>query len=1140
MDSMILLGQKNTLAEYMILSGADNRPPMFDKDLYDSWKSRIELYMQNRENGRMILESVENGPLIWPTIRENGVTRTKKYAELSAIEKIQADRVLKETNIILQDLPSDIYSLINHHRVAKDLWEKVQLLMQVHQDPYPQPQYVPQIKYTISIVNQQTHMAEFPQIDSGLAVPMFKQGDDPIDAINKTMSFLSTIISSRFPTTNNKLRNSSNLRQQVTIHDGKVTVQPVHMRQNSFAAAAASGTKANISRIGGNYSGQQRVVKCFNCQGEGHMVRQCPKPKKKRDATWFRDKVLLVEAQGNSKVLYEEELEFLADPSIAEGLVTQSIITHNATYQADDLDVYDSNCNEISTAKAVLMANLSSYGSYVLYEAPQELPKVSLVNTSLKKLKYYLGQFDNVVKKRITPDALTEGEWGFEHTKVVFIKEIIPFVKTLKDIFNVFDKDLLNEEQTESLVNPVNKKSFEISDLNAQLPEKVFVITALKNNLRKLKGKLTYTIFKHTMEQDAILREIVKQARSLNPLDSASYSACNINVHAKSASKNHKKRKEWKPTKKVCNSVGYKWKPTRRTFTLVGNAFPLTRLTATSKVPLRVSIPLEVIAPNQIVTRLYTRRPKVPKSVKHSKPKVAKSMTANRMELDLEVAFRKHTCFVRNLEGVDLLLGSRGTNLYSLSIRDMMASSPICHLSKATKTKSWLWHRHLSRLNFGAINHLVRHGLVRCLPKLKFEKGHLCSACAMGKSKKQSHKPKSKDTNQEKLYLLDMNLCRPMHVEQVGISCETSVARTPQQNSIVEKRNRTLVEAARSIKPDLSQLYIFCALCYPNNDSENLDKLQAKADIVEPKTYKDALTQSCWIEAMQEELNEFERLEVWKLVPRPDKVMFTTLKWIYKEERIDFEESFAPVARLEAVRIFLAFAARINMIVYQMDVKTTFLNDILREEVYVSQLNGFLDPNNPNHVYRLKKAIYGLKQAPRARQRYPPGLQIHRVPEASFLNQSKYALESRKKCIMESCDPMDTLMVEKSKLDEVTHGKAVDPTHYRGMVGTLMYLTSSRLDLVYAVCMCARYQALPTEKHLHAIKRRFRYLKITVNRGLWYSKDYVIALTAFVDADHTSFRDKRHSTSRSMQLLGDRLVSWSSKRQKSAARKLNI
>nr|GEX90512.1 hypothetical protein [Tanacetum cinerariifolium] len=187
----------------------------------------MELYMQNRDHGRMILESVEHGPLIWYTIEENDVTRTKKYEELSATEKIQANCNLKATNIILQGLPSDIYLLVNHHRVAKDLWERVQLLMQVYQDACPQPQSIPQTEYIVSIVNQQTHLTEFPQIDSGLTALVFKQEDDLIDAINKMMSFLSTVVISRFPTTNNQLRNSSNPRQQATIHDRRVTVQPV-------------------------------------------------------------------------------------------------------------------------------------------------------------------------------------------------------------------------------------------------------------------------------------------------------------------------------------------------------------------------------------------------------------------------------------------------------------------------------------------------------------------------------------------------------------------------------------------------------------------------------------------------------------------------------------------------------------------------------------------------------------------------------------------------------------------------------------------------------------------------------------------------------------------------------------------------
>ncbi|GJS69218.1 retrovirus-related pol polyprotein from transposon TNT 1-94 [Tanacetum coccineum] len=334
---------------------------------------------------------------------------------------------------------------------------------------------------------------------------------------------------------------------------------------------------------------------------------------------------------------------------------------------------------------------------------------------------------------------------------------------------------------------------------------------------------------------------------------------------------------------------------------------------------------------------------------------------------------------------------------------------------------------------------------------------------------------------------------------------------------------------------------------------------------VEPKTYKDALTQSCWIEAMQEELNEFECLKVWELIPRPDKVMAITLKWIYKvkhdelggilknkvrlvacgyrqEEGIYFEESFALVARFDAIRIFLAFAAHMNMIVYQMDVKTTFLNAILREEVYVSQPYGFVDQDNPNHVYKLKKVLYKLKQAPRSWYDLLFKFLLSQEFSKGTVDPILFIRRQGKDILLVHiyvddiifADPVDTPMVEKSKQDEDPQGKAIDPTHYHGMVGTLMYLTASRPDLTFVVCMCAWYQVKPTEKHLHAVKRIFKYLRGTVNRGLWYPKDSFIALTAYADADHSGCQDTRRSTSGSMKLLGDRLVSWSSKRQKSA------
>ncbi|GKC37325.1 retrovirus-related pol polyprotein from transposon TNT 1-94 [Tanacetum coccineum] len=521
-------------------------------------------------------------------------------------------------------------------------------------------------------------------------------------------------------------------------------------------------------------------------------------------------------------------------------------------------------------------------------------------------------------------------------------------------------------------------------------------------------------------------------------------------------------------------------------------------------------------------------------------------------DLDLEVAFRKHTCFIRDLDGVDLIKGSRGMNLYTISVEDMMRSSPICLLSKASKNKSWLWHRRLNHLNFGTLNDLARKDLVRGLPRLKFEKDHLCSACQLGKSRKATHKPKTINTIMEVLHTLHMDLCGPLRVQKaVATACYT------QNRSLIHTlHDKTPYELVHDKKPDLSFLRVFGALCYPTNDSEDLAQapvnptgpsvsipidqeepsgshspsssdhqssnvhhsvaaehyveinLFAPADLApfvnifapdpsseassgeisiaepnhftQPHEHLHKWTDSHPIDniignpSRPDEIHEFDRLDVWELAPPPDYAKIIALKWIYmvkldeygdvlknkarlvakgyrQEEGLDFEESFAPVARLEAIRIFLANAASKNMTVYQMDVNTAFLNGELKEEVYVSQSKSFIDPDRPHHVYRLKKALYELKQAPRA----------------WYDTLSKFLL----------ADPVETPIVERTKLDEDLSGIPVDQTRYRGIVGCLMYLIASRPDLVFAVCMCARYQSKPTKKHLEAVKRIMQVVK---------------------------------------------------------------
>ncbi|GJR82084.1 retrovirus-related pol polyprotein from transposon TNT 1-94 [Tanacetum coccineum] len=959
---------------------------------------------------------------------------------------------------------------------------------------------------------------------------------------------------------------------------------------------------------------------------------------------------LMLAKESRSKILLKQK-----DPMMLEKKVNTTPVDYAVLNQlSQDFETRFVPQTELSAEQAFWSQNfvnspdptLSSRPTKV--EVPKELPKVSMVNTSLKKLKHHLVGFDMVVKERTMAIAITKGSWAFEHTKACFRDEIIPFVKALKDLFNTFDQYLIdelsevqnvfhqmeqaveqhrleskmfevkmnkvlnkNERLLEQVINKdivniimnssvdnasvnvhecekcltletelFNKKDFvgkEIYDkpfksfttlekycisleVDTQLNQEIFKgtilfqIKKLKERIKSLSGKLNedkikkdleeietinikldhrvskliaenehlkqtfdnavmkHTIdpemlktdvepitpkllnnktahsayIKHTQEEATVLRDLVEHVKSKYPLDHSLESACSasgsqpssntkkdkiqqtpsstqknkVEAHPRTVNSSLKNKNcvvELNGTATVqhsklntnselicvkCNvftKSGYAWRPTGRTFTIVGNVFPLTRITTTTEVPPKKPTALETDTPKPVVTLVYSRKPR--KSKTHdpvSKPKIIKSLSANNKEPSKS-------------------LGSIIFDVPSSSFNE-------CRSSKLLS---------------------ARHGLVRGLPKLKFEKDHLYSTCAMGKSKKKPYKPKSKDTNQEKLYLLHMDLCGPMRItsvngkkskdeapdfiikflkmiqvqlkvpvrriridnetkfvnqtlreyyKKVGISYETSVARSPQQNGVVERRNRMLIKAARTMtrtlrddscnnqfktraKPssfntgipplrtdwdllfqppfdglltpppsvdhpapevialivevvapdaavstgspssktidqdapspsnsqtipetqspiisndveednhDLNVAHMnndpFFGIPIPENDSEassssdiiptimhtatpNLEhvtkwtkdhpleniigelerpvstRLQlyeqalfcyydAFLTSVEPKNYKDALTQACWIEAMQEELHEFEHLEVWELIPR--------------------------------------------------------------------------------------------------------------------------------------------------------------------------------------------------------------------------------------------------------------------------------
>ncbi|GJU37408.1 putative ribonuclease H-like domain-containing protein [Tanacetum coccineum] len=335
-------------------------------------------------------------------------------------------------------------------------------------------------------------------------------------------------------------------------------------------------------------------------------------------------------------------------------------------------------------------------------------------------------------------------------------------------------------------------------------------------------------------------------------------------------------------------------------------------------------------------------------------------------------------------------------------------------------------------------------------------------------------------------------------------------------------------------------------------------------DQEEPKKVIHALKDPRWIEAMQEELLQFKLQEVERGIVIRNKARLVAQGYI-QEEGIECDEVFAPVTRIEAIRLFLAYASFKDFVVYQMDVKSAFFYVKIEEEVYVCQPPGFEDPDFPDRVYKVEKALYGLHQAPRAwyetlstylldngfqrgkidktlfikgikmssmgELTFFLGLQVKQKKDGIFISQDKYVAEILKKFRFTEVKTASTPMETQKPLLKDEDGEEVDVHMYRSMIGSLMYLTSSRPDIMFTVCACARYQVNPKVSHLHAMKRIFRYLKGQPKLGLWYPKDSPFDLVAYTDSDYARASLDRKSTTRGCQFLGCRLISWQCKKQ---------
>ncbi|GJX72154.1 retrovirus-related pol polyprotein from transposon TNT 1-94 [Tanacetum coccineum] len=548
-------------------------------------------------------------------------------------------------------------------------------------------------------------------------------------------------------------------------------------------------------------------------------------------------------------------------------------------------------------------------------------------------------------------------------------------------------------------------------------------------------------------------------------------------------------------------------------------------------------------------------------TVRFGNDQIARIMGYGDYQLGNVVISRRNTYFIRNLEGVDLLSGSRGTNLYTISPDDMLRYSLICLLSKASKTKSWklyLLHMDLcGPMRVASINgkKVYLSDSRRLLKIYRADVGIFVGYAPVKKAFRIYNRRTRIIT--ETIHVTFDELTT-MASEQFssgpGLHAEV-LADSPVSTFIDQDAPSTSISSSQEYEqsPIISQGFeespkIPTFHDDPLNESPNKDSTSHGSSsnvrqihtplehigrwtndhpianmIVEPKNFKQAMTEPSWIDAMQEEIHEFERLEVWELVPCPDNVFLIKLKWIdkvkidesggdnpshvYKLKKALYSLKQAPHAWYNMLSSFLISQQFSTGAVDPILFTPRTENDILLVQIYVDDII-FASTNTAMCDEFANQMTSKFKMSMMGQMSFFLGLQISQSPRGIFINQSKYASEI---------------------------GKLVDATLYRGMIGSLIYLTASRPVLNYAVCLCARYQAKPTEKHLQAVKRIFRYLNGTINMGLWYSKDTDMSLTAYADTDHAGCQDTRRSTSGSARFIGDRLVSWSSKKQKSTA-----
>nr|GEW64433.1 hypothetical protein [Tanacetum cinerariifolium] len=1197
---------------------------MLDRTDFASWQQCIRLYCQGKENGVNILKSIDEGPYQRGTVRETlakgterasqfGPERPRVYSDLSPKEKDRYNADIRATNILLQGLPKDIYTLINHYTDAKDIWYNVKMLLEGSELTKEDRELQLNIKMTMSRMQLNSKFVNNMLPEWGRFVTLVKLNKGLRDSnYDQLYAYLKQ---HKIHAKENKMmleRFSQNTVDPLALMSNVTNPQRYSPSSSTLSSTQVPKYLADISHLDSSLSPTENLIenlthtlalltqsyKTFLPQTNNQLQTLS---NARNQATVQDGRVVIQNAQENRVALDAEQLLFLAggqDNAFDDDAPTAQTMFMANLSSADPVTdklgpSYDSNIlSEVQDHDHYQDAICAHHEEHMMHDSVQ-------LNHVVDSHANYTSdsnmiQYDQYVKDNEVPVV---------HSNVSSVPNDA-FMMIYNDMCEPHAQFVSNPSRNTVVKNSLTAKlatykkqvelyerraKFELTEREQNINEQLRLVISdcnfkeetFKKELHSIKLQLASTI-NHNKSMPALYNghEIIK--------DNHAPAIVHNTEDTLEIAENSRKKMNDKMNDPECvtrvnncpNASGSQPKSNTKTNRISPakgvNNLPVEDQPRTNKSHLRTS--------NRV------------NSSSHLKRTLDSGMTTLVLSWVMEII--KHYCYVRDTDGVELLKGSRKSNLYTILVKDMMKSSPICLLSKASKNKSWLWHRRLNHLNFGTINDLARKDLVRGLPRLKFEKDHLCSACQLGKSKKHTHKTKTKNTNLEVLNTLHMDLC-----EAVATACYT------QNRSLIHtRRHKTPYELVHNKKPDLTFFRVFGALCYLTNDSKDLGKLQPTADIgifvgyaPSRKGYRiynkrtrrimetihvqyDELTEQMapvhleleiLFQPMFDEYLEPPRVErpahlaqavqapvnsagtpssttidqdapspsispsflasqshslhqgiaaepnymedhtvapvdnnpfVNVFAPEPHSeasssmdisstestYVSQTIHHLNKRskdhpldnvignpsrpEGIDFEESFASVARIEAICIFIANAASKNMTIYQMDVKTTFLNGELKEEVYVSQPEGFVDPDHPTHVYRLKKALYELKQAPRGWY--------------------------------------DTL--SRFLLDNKFSKGAVDPTLFTRKTCKHILLVQIYVDdIIFA-------STDPQACDIFSNEMSSKFQMSMMGQILF-----------FLDADHAGCQDTRRSTSGSAQFLGNKLVSWSSKKQKS-------